>query len=233
MRKFFLLILSIVVLFANVQAQLRFAPELGIGLNSMRFTAGQFENIVPTMKTGGKIGCMLDIDMSDHMYAQAGLYFALKGAKSATTITYANDTMSKTNETLSTTYLQLPIDVLFKTGKAGGHRFFVGLGIYFAYAISAKDKYSYNTWGSGVLFDQASGTEKLQIGSNGAYNGFDIGINAKIGYELASGLIFSGYLDYGFNNASNNDFVTEKTWGFGVSAGYFIPRKKDKKSEGE
>jgi len=233
MRKFFLLILFIAALSTNVQAQLRFAPELGIGLYSMRFTAGQYGDVAPSMKVGGKVGGILDIDMSDHMYAQTGLFLSLKGTKDVTTVTYANDTISKTKETLSATYLQLPINVLYKTGKAGYDRFFFGLGVYFAYAVGASHKYTYDVSGNGVIFQQGSVNEKLNVGSNGAYNGFDIGINAKIGYELASGIFFDGYLDYGFNNASNNNFITEKNWGFGISAGYFIPGKKEKKTEGE
>jgi hypothetical protein len=233
MRKFFLLILFIAALSENVQSQLRFAPELGIGLYSMRFSAAQYIDVSPSMKVGGKVGGILDVDMSDHMNAQLGLFLSLKGVKDVNTATFADDTIAKMKETLSTTYLQLPINVLFKTGKAGYNRFFFGLGVYFAYAVSAKDKFTYDNSGNGIIFQHGSGNEKLKIGSNGAYDGFDIGINAKIGYELATGLFFDGYLDYGFNNVSNNDLVAEKNWGFGISAGYFIPRKKDKKSEAQ
>ena len=205
MKKITLLFATVFGLTAMATAQIRIAPEVGASFNKIvtdPSTPGSSYVIGP------RVGGLVDIALTDNLYLQPGVAWAMKGVK----VEFAG-----LESKISTNYIEVPINVMYKLGQEGGGRFFFGLGPNIGYAISGKIK----TSGSflGVSFD---GEEDITFGSDSTdMKALDFGGNINVGYELPMGLYARAYYQMGFANLANAG-ATQKNTSFGLAIGYFF-----------
>ena len=119
---------------------------------------------------GGTLGLLFDIRIAGKFYLQTGAYYSLGGGSNINTVGGDNE-----DWTIST--IQIPIDIVFKTGRPGNNHFLFGAGVV----------YGKNIGGS---YTNSVGNGTLTIGSDDQSQVMptDIGINFDIGLELRSGL---------------------------------------------
>jgi hypothetical protein len=196
---FFVFILSV----SRAGAQLKIAPEVGTNLSSVVSNGDATDN---TIRFTAKAGAILQVPLdSNHFYFQPGLFYSMQG-------------QSVTDNVIATNYIQIPANIIYKIGK-GRDRFFVGLGLYAAYAVSDK---------------MTSGAEHTTLpignGKSDDVKPFDFGGNIRIGHELYNGLYLAGQYSRGFiNTYPGTDNYTVHNWVISVTVGYFIPLKRPKK----
>jgi hypothetical protein len=227
MKKICLLVFCTILVLNNVTAQVGYAPEVGVNFSSMHFTPPfYYQQVSVKGLVGPRIGGIIDLDMGKHIYIQPGLFFSSKGAKRNLSYNY-NDTAQSVNETLRLDYIELPINVLFKTGVQGDNRFFFGLGVDFAQLVGGKDNVH-------DLIDTGTG-QNFAINSNGNPNNavasFDIGLNFTLGYELRSGAYIRAFYTMGVRDLSldSDEGEVDKNFAGGVSIGYFFGKNRHQK----
>lgn len=150
---------------------------------------------------GLEAGVYANISLADEFYFQPSLLYAGKGGK---------DKNSDTKINLS--YLELPLDFLFKPDIGNGNKFIVGVGPYVAYGIGGSVK------GSTPSYDPF----KSYNGTDASLKRFDAGANVQLGYEMPSGFNVGLNTDLGLVNAlnhgdNNNSF---RNTSFAVTVGY-------------
>jgi hypothetical protein len=198
---FFCLLLTAFASMAS--AQLKIAPEAGANLSSVNGNNDATDN---TIRFTGKIGAQLQVPIdSFHFFLQPGLFYSMQG-------------QSLNYNVIATNYIQLPVNFVYKIGKRSD-RFFVGAGLYAAYAV--VDRYR-----NGKL------SEKLPIGNtkNDVLKPFDFGGDVRIGHELYNGLFLAAQYSFGFiNTYPGPDNTTVRNWVLSITAGYYIPLRKEKR----
>ncbi|WP_143308444.1 porin family protein [Chitinophaga vietnamensis] len=150
--------------------------------------------------TNLRAGVTVDIPLADEFFIGTGLLYEGKGGK------FKNSDLK-----LTTSYLQLPINFMFKP-EVGNGRLVLAAGPYIAYGVGGKFK---NTGGNDVnAFDDAAGPLKQKR--------FDAGAGINIGYEMPMGLYFGLNTDLGLVNQMDNtdNGRSLKNTSFGVSIGY-------------
>jgi Outer membrane protein beta-barrel domain len=230
------LILSVLFLLSGyyATAQISFAPEAGIGMSSMHF-APQTEPIPYTSAStqalaSAKIGVAMDVPMHDNrekLYFQSGLFLAGKGQTRTFSYHYSDTFNDRVHQTVTLNYLDLPFNVCYKTKAPGFNRIIFGIGVDFSYLLFGKNKID----DKGVYNDTAYGynaNRAIQVGTD--FRGFDIGINFLAGYELASGLFLRAYYTASFTDIGlDTEIDKNRIWG--ISAGLYLHKKKDKEAE--
>lgn len=195
-----------------------------------------FQNINGKQMDGDKLennlmhgfhgGINVDIPVAPEFYIQPGLLFSTKGAK----LSEYNGDIIEGSAKLHLSYLEIPINFLFKPALGNGHML-LGFGPYLAYGVGGKlslegklGNITYNDdWDVEYTNEVDYGSDPIDQ----AYaKPFDAGANFLIGYETAMG--FSAQLnaqlglldimpDYkGFDKKD----ATMKNTGFGISLGY-------------
>ncbi|HTN08277.1 porin family protein [Agriterribacter sp.] len=190
-----------------------FGIRAGVNLQKMYgddFLGNKLNN---DFRTGFHAGINADLYISEGFYLQPGLLYSTKGAK-------------KANNTQNISYIELPVNLLFKP-ELGAGRLLLGAGPYAAYGISGKNK---TKTGEAAIELEAKFKNKVSAADylNAAYyvKPFDFGGNILVGYELNSGfsLQLNGQLGLSKINPEIRDVTTDqrkwKNMGFGASLGY-------------
>ena len=167
--------------------------------------------------TGFHAGINADLFISEGFYLQPGLLYSTKGAKK---------TNNNTEYTQNISYIELPVNLLFKP-QLGSGRLLLGAGPYAAYGISGKSK---TKSGDAAVELDAKFKNKINAADylNGLYylKPFDFGGNIIVGYELNSGFSLQLNAQLGLSEINPEiDGVTAdkskwKNMGFGASLGY-------------
>lgn len=224
MKKSFLIftiaLLTGVTAFAQKDDKLvRIGIRAGVNLQKMYgkdFDGNKIEN---DFKTGFNAGITADLLVTPTFFLQPALLFSTKGAKQT-------DGDNKTTQNIS--YIELPINLLFKP-EVGNGRLLLGVGPYAAYGISGKLKSK--TGNMAVELDtKFKNTMTAADYLNGDLNvvkPFDYGANALVGYELNNGfsLQVNGQLGLAKINpkiegVSEANKSSLKNVGIGLSVGY-------------
>lgn len=164
------------------------------------------------IKTGFNVGVNAEIPLADEFYLQPGLLFTTKGA----------DLDNNSNGKINISYLELPVNFLYKPMLGTGH-LLLGVGPYAGYALGGKIKSDNND--VDLEFDsELTGGEVVRYGYT--MKRFDFGGNLLFGYEFSNGLSAQLNAQLGLTNISpktagldKDDNYTKNT-GFGVSLGY-------------
>ncbi len=195
-------------------AQVGIAPELGLNLASLTGKGGG-NSMSSGMLVGARIGGMVELGLTKNIYLRPGLQFSMMGGKGG------DLKVLNTDLTESINYIQVPINILYKLGKAGDGRFYAGLEPYLGFAIGGKYKGGGNS-------------EDLKIGTDDKTDDvkpLDFGAGIKVGYELPMGLYFDVAYLLGITNnlpGGNSDNKMSNR-NFTIGVGYFILHKGDKK----
>jgi Outer membrane protein beta-barrel domain len=137
---------------------------------------------------GASIGILLDVPMQRIGSFQPGLNYIGKNSKDE--YTDNTGTLVKTKTTLS--YLEIPLNVLFRL-PGGGGKVTLGGGVSVAMAL---DGHRSTIAGSAVKVDK-----KLGFGDEPAddYGKYDFGLNALAGYEFKNGFFVTFNYNYGIH----------------------------------
>lgn len=198
-----------------------FGIRAGVNLQNIYGDDSFGKKLTNDFATGFHAGVTADLFVSEGFYLQPGLLYTVKGAKKT-------DGSTKSSQELS--YIELPLNVLFKPA-AGNGRLLLGVGPYAAYGISGKSKLKS---GSTALEFEAKFKSKISAADyattllNAAYfvNPWDFGGNVLVGYEFNNGFNFqlNGQLGLSKINPTVEGVAADKSkWkniGFGASLGY-------------
>lgn len=187
-------------------------------------------------------GVVADIQMTGRFYLQPQLLISVKGGHTEakdldSSLYFTADVSSKER----TTYLELPVNVLYKH-PIGRGKLIAGAGGYVAYGLGGKGRLAArprNSNRTGTVDYKIHFENKTQLPDNNGdyyYKPIDLGLNFMAGYELSNGLCF--YVNYsrGLRNIAASDGVlpdgTQVIWGttknsyLGLSVGYFLKRRQ-------
>jgi len=182
MRKLLLVCSALVAVITSYAQDAKIGVTAGIAVASQKFKSSGV-NISGDSKVGFTAGVLADLGLSENFVFQPGLNFTQKGSK----FTFNGET-----ETQTLNYIELPLNLLYKT-PAGSGSFFGGIGPVLAYGISGKAK------ASGQSAD-------IHFGSSDTddYKAFEFSGNILAGYELPGGFIVVVNYNLGFSNIINN-----------------------------
>lgn len=165
---------------------------------------------------GYHAGVNLQIPVAPEFYFQPGFLFSVKGAKSTT---------GGTTTTTKLSYLELPLNVVYK-GRLGGGFVMLGFGPYIGYGIggTVTTKNGSMEVKRDIEFTNTVGlTDPL---TTPYFKRIDAGGNILFGYEMASGVFFQANAQLGMLKINPeykilpDDKSVLKNTGFGLSFGY-------------
>ena len=214
-KKIWIMMAALAIMSVAAQAQISFGIRAGAGLQNLNGKDSNGDKLENKMIPAFHAGVNVEIPVAEEFYLQPGLLFATKGAKDETeTVT------SKIN----LSYLELPINLLYKPQLGNGH-LLLGFGPYVAYGILGKLKVEDES--TDIKFKSKVTIDDL--GDNVLFlKGLDAGANLFVGYELAFGLSFQLNTQLGLVDINStlegaedaNDKSKLSNTGFGLSAGY-------------
>ena len=189
MKKVLLSLVAVAILFVGAQAQITFAPRVGLNMANI----GGDDTDDMKMKMGMQIGAIANIGFSDALSLQPGLLFSQKG----TTVEFEG-----TDETMKvkTNYLEIPINVVYGL-DLGGNQLQLFAGPYLGYGIGGKitsDAEDFEDIDIQFVSDAIDADE-----DKAAFAAFDLGLNIGVGYKINNIQIQADYQSvpkkYGFN----------------------------------
>lgn len=236
-RCLFILLLPILVS-TSLPAQIRLAA-LG-GIHSSNFIE---KNSIPgydtamgkyfSPNTGFELGVLAEIPLGKYnLFLQPGILYSSKGNQFQR---YYDSTLNQTDTlynqyTLNLNYVEIPLYLTWKLSlsKDQKNHFFISAGPYFAFIYGATQSYQnrvlqYNS--SNYIYQ--SGTEDLPVGIGPQkYKTYDIGIDAKAGFELGN-VLLSAYFSRGLTNAYTAQYPSSfHNQVFGGSFGIWLNNPK-------
>ena len=218
-----LLLAAIVIFIVNfVSAQ---STRLGFSAGPVAGTMFQ--------KIGGKkhmydfryaftVGTMLDVPMEKHGSFQPGVNYIMKNSRDTYTDPNTNKEVIVKN---SLTYIEIPINVVFRIPAGGAGKVIIGGGVAPAMAIKGKVT---NEVDHTLTKDRA-----LNFGdeTKDDFGKYDFGINGILGYEFNNGFVIAANYNHGINRLFVGGDPDDKLYNryFALRLGYLIPGKAKKK----
>jgi len=137
--------------------------------------------------TAYNISVIAEKPLKNSFYLQTAVELTGKGV-----ITYQNAQTS----TYKLTYLDIPLNVLYKFSLQWLGKLYAGTGVYVADGISGN-----------VQFENTNNTsgQNIEFGSSQDYKKFDVGANFTAGFELNNHLTFNTNYALGLNNIATDD----------------------------
>jgi len=238
--KRFLIVLLVSIASLNASAQVR------LGLFGGPHSSSIIEkNDIPgwdtttkkhyTSSTGIHIGVLADIPLGPkhRFFFQPGINYSARGNKYAVKNDSANAVLSDTvyyNKTLNINYIEIPFYFTYKLPLTASHKssFFISAGPYFAFYYNGKTNVESLTKANNKY---SSNTTDLATGkTTGQYNTYDVGANARAGFELGS-FVLNGYFSRGvtsFYNASYKGTFNHQM--VGGSIGFWLSKAETYKA---
>ncbi|OAV63760.1 hypothetical protein Barb6_03566 [Bacteroidales bacterium Barb6] len=203
-KVYFLIVACLVLIVANVDAQVSFSVKAVGGLpgysGDVDETVGDKDSD-SKFKAGFKIGAGVDYAILDNLSLQSGLFLSQKGAKYE-----EKDNEGKYTVTYSPLYLEIPVLAAFKFPVADNVKLSVSAGPYLAYGLGGKAKIE----GSNDVIKgsvDANLFSKTELNgeniSNAPLKRFDAGLAFGAGAEIGKFLVSLNY-DLGLANIYTN-----------------------------
>ena len=209
-----------------VSAQgISFGIRAGVNMQNINGKDMGGDKLTNKLIPGFNAGINVEIPVAPEFYVQPGLLFSTKGAQTSE----VNGSLIEGTSKLHLSYVELPINFLFKPALGSGHMV-LGFGPYVAYGVGGKfnidgklGPISYNqdldvVYQNKVVVGDA--VDKVYV------RPFDAGANFIIGYETGMGLsaqlnaqlgLLEMIPDY---EGLDMKKATQKNTGFGISLGY-------------
>ena len=210
MKKVLLSIIAVAILFVGAQAQITFAPRVGLNMANV----GGDDTDDNKMKMGMQIGAIVNYGFSDALSLQTGLLFSQKGTKIDAKV-YSDPIKITVN------YLEIPINAVYGL-ELGGNTLQFLAGPYIGIGLSGKMK------------SNMDGFEDVDIqfvnnaidadADKAPMKRFDFGLNIGAGYKINNIQIQANY-GLGFANLiSDYDGLDDKNTNgvMQVSVAYFF-----------
>ena len=217
MRKTLFLTTLIILIVNFVSAQsTRFGFYAGpVAANMFQKVGGVKHNSDYVM--GATIGILLDVPMQKHGSFQPGLNYVGKNSK---------DEFEQGGQTIKTktilSYVELPLNVLFRLPGGGGGNFTLGAGVAPAIALD----------GVRTTTDASNNKEDKDLsfgdGTSDDFGKYDFGINALAGYEFKNGFFVTLNYNYGINRLFVGGDPKDKLYNryLALRAGFLIGGRK-------
>ena len=183
-KKFFSILLAVVLTASYAQAQITFGARAGLNLTNV--WGDDTDDI--KFKPGFQIGVVADYALSNELSIQPGLLFAQQGFQFKEDNDYDKYTLN---------YLQIPINAQYKL-DLGGMKAFVQAGPYLGFGIGGKNKWKY---------DGEKDDDKIKFG-NGNDDNFsplDFGLGLGVGLQFSNIQVGVGY-NLGLANITHKDY---------------------------
>ncbi|WP_448697320.1 porin family protein [Mucilaginibacter sp. AW1-3] len=180
-----LVILMILVCHVSFGQNLQFGIRAGLSFASQ---AIDNPDIISTNSvTTYNLSVVVEKPLKNSFYLQSGLGITGKGV-----ITYENAQTA----TYKLTYIDIPLNLLYKFNLPGMGKLYVGTGPYLSIGLSGN-----------VLFENSNNSngENLSFGSSQDYKRLDTGVNLTSGFELNNHLTFNTNYALGLNNIATTD----------------------------
>ena len=197
-----------------------FGLRAGVNFQNINGKDENDEKLKNDILTGFNIGVNAEIPIGIDFYFQPGLLYTIKGAKSEEVIFGQS-----LNTTLKISYLELPLNFLYKPLLGTGH-LILGIGPYVAFGVGGKATYE----GGGSSVSKKVKFQKTVMISDPDdvvyIRPTDAGANMLVGYEFANKVSFQLNTQLGLTKinpeyeGSSNDNASAKNTGFGFSLGY-------------
>jgi hypothetical protein len=201
-------LLPIVFLMAGASARAQFAIAPVAGINASFSYAAINNYLFKSNQVGLKAGLVGEMELAPSLYIQMGAMYASYG-------------FSILNAKLNVNALEVPVSFVYKTGKPGQNRFFVGAGPYLGYQaktkLSATDLYMVET-----VTDVSNSMKRIYVG-----------IDVNVGYQIAEGVFTRVSFQPGITQLIKPDqnFTGLYTAQGSISIGYMIGNNKCKTPE--
>lgn len=195
----------------TVHAQLGIGVEMGFNLSDYNITYSNNERKQTDMKLGGRLGGFVDYAFANHFYFQPGLYHVTNGYKSNLLSGYEKYTIST---------VEIPLNVVYKTGFFENSTFFIGAGPYLG--INRDGEYYIQ---SGSIISK----KDLKFGKwpTDDIRKLDLGAGANIGYQNHTGFFLRARAQMGLLNLMPGTVrnATMTSMGYCLSVGYIFYTK--------
>jgi hypothetical protein len=228
MKTRILTVIAILVLSGSLlEAQVDFGIVAGPSFQNITGTNDGGSKLENGLLTSFHAGVQVSLPIATDFYFQTGLLYSQKGARN-NFFQMAFKASGDYNTTTRISYLELPLNLLFRPGFYNGH-ILVGFGPYVAYGIGGSQKYEEGSFAytQDIRFaNEVISDDFYWDMENTYYRAFDAGANIFVGYEFEMGLFFHLNAQLGLlkiNPTISDDSETElsyKNTGFGLSVGY-------------
>ena len=197
-----------------------FGLRAGVNFQNINGKDQNGDKLENDMLIGFNIGVNAEFPVAPDFYFHPGLLYTIKGAKSTDVILGQNF-----NTTIKISYVELPLDFLYKPLLGGGH-LLLGFGPYVALGIGGKA--TYEGGGSSVTENiKFQKTVKVSDPDNVVYiRPMDAGANFLADYEFGNRVSFQLNTQLGLLKVNPeyegepNDKTSAKNTGFGFSLGF-------------
>ena len=174
----------------------------GVNLANVTITDGGAVDDAKTL-TSFQVGFIGNIPITPFIAFQPGVVFTGKGTKSQSGSTTDNTYYRATSNPY---YIEIPANIVFKSGSSGYTRFFAGAGPYLGIGIAGKVKSDGKVLGTSFHSEKSiewsnddPSTLNYEEGAGfGIMKRFDYGLNGTAGIETKSAVIS---VNYGFGLA--------------------------------
>lgn len=197
-----------------------FGLRAGVNFQNINGKDENGDKLENDILTGFNIGVNAEIPIGVDFYFQPGLLFSTKGAKSEIDILG-----QPFNTTLKISYLELPLNLLYKPLLGTGH-LLLGFGPYLAFGVGGEATYE----GGGSSATEKIKFKKTVTGSDPTdvvyIRPMDGGLNMLAGYEFSNKVSVQLNTQLGIlkinpeYEGASNDQSSAKNTGFGISLGY-------------
>ena len=202
-------------------AQVRLGVSAGMNLARLAYEPRESYSAIPVQKSlpSYRVGGLLDITLASPFALQTGVFISGKGGKSRFT-----GNAGSYAHTLTSSYLEIPADLLVKPYITRDLRLYMGLGPYLGIGMGGKSCYS----GTGVPGGVYTNKHTLSYGNgdNDDLKKRDFGGNLMAGFEFTSGFLIGVRYGISFtNNAPKANLDAPKTLRnkvFGLEVGYLF-----------
>ncbi len=228
MKKIFAVLMVTLVMTFSENAQAQFGIKGGLSMSDVKYdisgTKGNFGS-----KTGMHIGMTYGFQMGDQFVIEPGLLYVQKGYESESDgggVFYPTKTTTKLN------YLEIPL--LFKyniniggsRGRGPKNSIFIAAGPYTSFGVGGNYRHEIDTGGTEKWIEESG----IKYGSDDSSDikSLDFGIQAGIGFQMASGIIIGASYDLGLSNITPVEDlgIDQKNTAILVSLGYQMQGKK-------
>ncbi|MBS1599794.1 MAG: OmpA family protein [Bacteroidetes bacterium] len=210
--KYLALLLIFSLVFTQINAQIRLAAYGGMhsaNVIEKNNIAGWDTSVSKnySQRTGFHLGVLLEIPIGNKgFYFQPGIGYSSKGRQYEKAYDTINGSTKDTvyyKNILKLGYVELPLYLTYKIPLSANHKnsFFISAGPYFSFFYNGTLSQESRTRVYGTSkFQYQTEDVDLPVGNAvGKYKTFDMGVNAKAGFEFGNVMI-SGYYSRGLTN---------------------------------
>lgn len=201
-------------------AQVKLGIKGGLNLADLKYEPQDQTHGIPDANSLASyhLGLIVDLPVASMLSIQPGVFYTEKGSK----LKYSGNNWDFT-EAIKPTYIEVPVNILFKPTIGTNTKFYVGAGPYIAAGVGGEVSYDGNL---GDISGHSDHDIKFGNDSNDDLKSTDIGGNVLAGFEFSNGLLLGAQYGMSFtNNAAkgeNSDSKILRNKVLSISLGYLF-----------